>query len=365
MTRSKVSAGDSVQNLQRRAVELQQQIGKQTISEAMKKHPWCIHALLSKLEALGLVAVTPSGARKLVESANGAAVPPSLQAHARTARSKHVAPGPSPRKGEGETADTDPDDQVPTKYWTLGGLSPSSIAGRLLPFAEPAALSIPNLNSTNVKGQALQNHQSHVRLLEYMTGLPPDFSLSGVYRSWATLADFVRERNECRGRRLQGEVLTIDFGTTGIYELRGADASPIIIARHRLTSQEGEYQRAALPHHTCLRQLFINSNWSEVRATISSTAGPSRHHDALLMPRFPVQAVKEPPRLAIKDDEQPACMVEVCAEKPPPASRSSARRATFGKTPVANSTGATKRKLNAGAFLTQLAKQAKRGKQST
>lgn len=295
MGRSKQSAEECVQNLQRRAVELQQKIGKQTVSEAMRRHPWCVHELLSKLEALGLVAVTESGSRKLVEKSGCHAMPPSLQAQARASRQKQAAPGPSPRKGDEMAPDIAPDDQVPTKYWTLDGLSPHSLASRILSVAEPASLSMPNLKSITVKRQSLQNHQVHVRLVEFMTGLPPDFSLSGVYRSWKALSEFVCERNECRGRRLQGATLPVDFDNMGIYEMIGSEGSPTICIRHRFTNQQVDYQRTSLPHHACIRQLFIDSDWSENRAAISSTADPSRQHDVMLLPRFPIQAIKDPP----------------------------------------------------------------------
>jgi hypothetical protein len=296
-----------VANLQRRATELEQKIGMALVMEAMESHAWCIPQLVSKLESLGLVEQQGSGKRVLRQT-EGVQQALSAQAVARQNRKQPSLPAPSPSKHE-EAAmpaeDVDPTDQVPTKYWTLDSLSPHAMATKLLCQAEPTSLSMANLKQITKKGEALMNHQKHMRLLEFVSGLPGDFGLTGVYRSWHRLADLVKQRSLHRGRRCRDVVLPVDFDDFGIYMiLRDPSDCVATIVKHRFTGQQVAFKPADLPPHENIAELYIANNWSELRAAIQSKADPLHSKAVLLITFFPTQVIGDAARdskLAIQD----------------------------------------------------------------
>jgi hypothetical protein len=281
---------------------MQQRLGNKLVIDAMKVHPWSIHELVSKLEALGIVVVNSNGDKKLIEVTSDKPDSRSFQAKARARRKPSAVPAPSPAKGDaqGNSLDIDSDDLVPSKYWTLDGLSITIISQRLLAVAEPATLSVANLKVISKKGQALQNIQNNIRMLEYMTGLPPDFSLTGIYRSWAKVTQLVCERNDSRGRRCRDIQLPINFDTVGIYSME--DQGTFVVVKHLFTEQEEKYDPKELPNHRSMKCLYISSNWSEVRAAISSESDPLQKSDVMLLARFCKHTVvEEKSQLALED----------------------------------------------------------------
>lgn len=331
MPRAVCPAQDQVANLHRRATELEQKIGKNLVLDAMRLHPWVIPQLASSLDSYGIVVKDEQG-RRTVKPSSGDDAPKSFEAAARS-RKKAAFQGPSPSKYEVTEEPLSPEDAIPTKYWTVDSLSPMSVSSKLLSVAEPACLSIANLKSITIKGRALENHQSHHRLLEFLSGLPGDFSLSGVYRSWSKLAALVQERNQLRGRRCRDISLPVDFDSTGLYGLTVMAGKKKLQVHHLYTKETVEFNEDVLPAHHTMDDIFVASNWSELRASLASRSDPMRKGDLLLITYFPNQEVcadqggaittrpigKRP--LAIKDAVADGDGEQVCA----PAKRRSTK----------------------------------------
>ena len=227
-----------VANLQRRATELEQKIAKALVMDAMKLHPWCIQQLVSKLEALDLIEKDGGDGKRIAKQTGGMVQQAlSVQAVARQNRKQASLPAPSPSKHEEAAVpagEVNPADLVPTKYWTLDSLSVHTMAIKLLSVIEPTSLSLANLKHITKRGKALMNHQQHMRLLEFASGLPGDFGLTGVYRSWHRLADLVVQRSMHRGRRCRDVVLPVDFDEFGLLH----DLSrPLGLHRHHREAQ--------------------------------------------------------------------------------------------------------------------------------
>ena len=181
--------------MQRRASEPKHKIDQKLIYDSVKRFPWVTHELVSKLESLDLVATDSNGAKTLVGAPPTSAMtsPVSSQATAEASRGK---------KAKAAFADSvveeciPAEDLVTSKYWTFDGLSPAIVGCKLLSFAEPAILSAANLKAIIIKGKTLWNQHHHIRLVEFMNGLPPDFSISGVCRIMPKLQATVKERSE-------------------------------------------------------------------------------------------------------------------------------------------------------------------------
>lgn len=362
MPRQSTSAAeDVVANLHRRASELEQRIGKNLVAEAMKKQPWVIPKLVSTVESLGLVEKDQSGRRKIKDcggSAGASALAMSFQAAARKSRKQPELPAPSPSKNELDMPPIEGDDMIPTKYWTLDALSPAAVTGNWLCVAEPATLSVANLKQITKKGQSLQNHQSIHRLLEYVSGLPGDFSLTGLYRSWAKLQELILDRNERRGRRCRDLALPVDFDIVGLYSLQyppGAQQATIV---HNFTKERVVFDSRSLPEHESSSDLFVSNNWSELRAAISSKGDPSRREDVLLIKHFPNQEVPaqrlgRTKRLALEDGD--LALTET-PTKPAQQQKQQQKEESISKKRA--------RSASAGGqkFIADLAKKAKKGK---
>lgn len=133
----------------------------------------------------------------------GATTPLSFQA---SAAAKRKQKGEAPTTAD-ETAcegGIGPSGKTPTKFWSLDALPPEAIGQYLLSACEPASLSARSLKDINIKGQAMLNMQRRSHLLEYITGMPSSFTLSGAYRSWSKLHTTVKENNSMRGRPRAG-----------------------------------------------------------------------------------------------------------------------------------------------------------------
>ena len=89
---------------------------------------------------------------------------------------------------------------VPSRYWTLGSLSVNLFIDKVLPSPEPISLSKANLKVLIARGDSVANKASLCKLVEFMTGAPCDFQLSGSMRRRSCLLKFLAESNIDKGR---------------------------------------------------------------------------------------------------------------------------------------------------------------------
>ena len=181
MVRKTCSAAEEVKNLHLRAAEKSQASGKKLVKDCMQAFPYIIGELVLKCEALGVVHTDEKGNKVLVASRIQDAMPKSFQAQAalkRKERSREKAAAAAlGRVDEPSDEDATDDDKIPSKYWTLGGLSTQLLATKVLSVLEPVSCSPGNLKAITKRGQAEDNHTHHMRLAEYASGAPPEFRI--------------------------------------------------------------------------------------------------------------------------------------------------------------------------------------------
>lgn len=182
----------------------------------------------------------------------------------------------------------DPTDRIPTKYWSLDSLSPTPIGQYLLSACEPASMSVRNLKAINIKGQALQN--SRMQVLEQAP------------------SDGQGEERDARQKgagadppiRLHRAVQRLVLALHGVR--RG-----VFVCEAQFHRSEESVQSRRSPPFKGPGCLFIDNNFSELRAALASKRDENRRSEVILFPHFPKQEVIS--MLAIADgrgaDDQP------------------------------------------------------------
>ena len=316
---------DLVANLERRASEGRNRIGKRLVAAALAQHPWVVPDLLAKLESMGVLLMDPEGRAKSVR--------PPTDGEIEQVKMSFQAKAVAKRKAVRETTAASPTDQmsvgngesccggadIPTKYWTIDALTPSSAAAHILCKLEPASMSLANLRAIAVRGRSHENHMHHIRLIEFATGLPPDFGLTGSYRRWTKLFELCEHRSMVRGRRCRDIALPVDYNRNGLYSLRCEEGG--ITVRHNFSHQEVFFRIAELPIHHDFSDIYVSSNWSETRAALTSSTDTLKKSDIILLTRFPEQEVnKNIPKdglLALEDGASNGADQDPSMETPP------------------------------------------------
>lgn len=275
MPRAKIDMELQVRNLNLRATEALHKARKSQIMLAMKNHPHLvIDPLYEKLQSLGL------SAEQLKAPAESAK---SLQALAIDSRKKARTDDANAKKQQLEEEITnagglaDAIDPLPDKADTLDQLSLLTIRDKLLPALGESSLSAANLRSMKDRDHA--SKAGLLRYLEFATGLPPDFSLSGQLKCCIKLGKFCRAMATPRGRRALALTLPAEWGCDGVYEIMGDsfDSDGAVHVRHRFTKEIMKVDKKDLPETPDFASLTIAYNWSETRAALiragSSGAG--------------------------------------------------------------------------------------------
>ena len=188
----------------------------------------------------------------------------------------------------------DPQDKIPTKYWTLGSMSSSLIGQGLLSPADPVTLDRNNLKSINIRGTSEQSHTWHIEIAVFISKMKPDFKLAGKYRSWTALSELFCEAVALTGRRSRDLALPPDWPRHGIWLIQEAKAGPgHILVKHRFDSEKSFIfpLAACPPHDGDEKNLFIRYNFSD--------------HDACIASRTHTQCIADVKLLPIADNLEP------------------------------------------------------------
>ena len=200
------------------------------VLDAMKKHRWICTELVSKCAALGVVRY--EGQKAVVAEASGIAVPRSFVQAAADRRVEmrkqdRAAVNAATAGGQGQLSITDgvvgvapqTADAVPSKYTCLNRLSVTLMGAAVLTPCEPMVFSKSNLRNATPHGRGEDNQILLTQICEFMTGLPPDFSLTGEYAHFSKLTPLVTALNLRRGRRCQRLEFPVDWARDGNYAI--------------------------------------------------------------------------------------------------------------------------------------------------
>ena len=259
---------EEIADLGRREVEAQQRRDKALVLRAMGHYVELAPKLRRHAESIGYdllgaesktveATVAPSASRQLTAQQKRLE---SLKerTHAAAAR---------------EAALPDNADWIPSKYQKLEDFSTTMLRDNILCHIEEHALSKPNLRAMKNKGGPSATKQSLLRILEYVTGCPPDFELSGAMRYWPWFLTCMCFRSKQRGRRGSSLPLPPDWDNSGLLSLSLRKGT--IVAMHNIAKVEVRVPADLAPPFGAFADLRVMYNWSEARALVCSRKQPA------------------------------------------------------------------------------------------
>lgn len=182
-----------------------------------------------------------------------------------------------------------------TPYHRIDACSVSFLMEHILEFCEPGTLSVPNLRRMLTRGKAQANKEVMQKLVEMVTGMSPDTALSGKLADLQNFKAYCKSCHEARGRRGRDLTLPPNWQEDGIYSIAEVRSSGVVV-HHKFTGAVAMIELDKVPPFKCLQDLYINANWSETRATISSTRDEQGQSCVWLISFFGRQVLKNEPR---------------------------------------------------------------------
>lgn len=281
--RKHVTAEEELQNLNRRAAEVDVRMGRRRIQLAMQSCPSCIPHLCKTLDSLGYDDARIAKQEQVADS---------FQTVAAKERTKRV----KEEQEEAANAETaagdsigpiDPSDMVSSTYWKLEAVSYRLLRDRILPAVDDQVLSAANLRTKLDRMGTDRAREESLRILEATAGIR-SLPLVGKFRSWPAVRDFVSARASLRGRRALHLSLPPDWAAQGVFSLEGMDQEQTAaLVKNRYDDRIVQIPSNRLPPFDDFAHLYIESNWSEAMAAVSSTTASGHEQDDMLKNLFP------------------------------------------------------------------------------
>lgn len=187
-----------------------------------------------------------------------------------------------------ERAESDSDcdgDADMAQSWCSTKLTSYSIVllSSVLSHLEPSCLSHHALKAIVRRGQRKESQEALVRIVEFTTGLAPNWSATGAYKKNKVLYEYFTAVHLARGRRAKEMVLPVRWETFGVYSLRTSGKN--IYLAQKWVGEEVEIPAKIVKMlGGGIVDIRIESNWSETQAFLSSPKGPNTHLVMLLLP---------------------------------------------------------------------------------
>lgn len=308
MPRSKLSAEEQVDNLNRRASEALQCLRRRKLELLMKNRPSMIEHLWEKARSLGvtdeLINLAEEGPKQSVQAA-------AVQGRKQRKLEADAAKEEELVEAGGDAGAVLLMDKVPPKAQKLEDLPITAFQTKLLPGLESSVLSAPNLR-TMAKDPKFKGKETLLKMWCYLTGLPHDLALVGGLRCYTQLVSLGCERNETRGRRGTRMTLPPDFdGEDGLYFIVGPGTKQgTIEVQHRFTNCVRVVPAADVPPHKSRSQLYLHNGHSEQLASLASTMNPSNDKQFFLINLFKAQFVDREYTTPTKRQKLGDCKIE-------------------------------------------------------
>lgn len=136
-----------------------------------------------------------------------------------------------------------------------------------------------------------------MRIYEFAKGIPPEtFALTGKYRDLRKVMKHSASRAGMLGRRVQTLHFPPDWPADGIFEVAKDSEfgeNQTIRIRHKFTDEVQTIPPVSAPPFSQPDDLFIDCNWSEIKATLSSLKNPSGSNKLFLCQIFTRICTKE------------------------------------------------------------------------
>ena len=184
---------------------------------------------------------------------------------------------------EGDTQDPEPADEEETdgKFLPRNATSfpnmPHKHLKAILLAIEPVTFSAANMKSLVNRGAREVGRAELLKLLEFCTNVAPGSTVASEHREVVALHAHMQMLNKDVGRRARDLTFTVNWETQGIYRVTMVDDKAACVVTR---SDTNEFVQVAIP--TDVKSLFIDCNWSEVRASVRQQDGYWQQGCALL-----------------------------------------------------------------------------------
>ncbi|CAK9031185.1 Uncharacterized protein SCF082_LOCUS19540 [Durusdinium trenchii] len=269
MPRSKLSAEEQLAELNRRASETAQAIHVKNVQLVLKNHPQLAGALWEKATSLmepALLLAAPA-----VDASAG-------MIRSRQLKGKEVASGVRKMKKAQQASEAVPegfsaDQCFAGNVKTVGDIQIPVLKREVLPRISAVGLSAANVGAVERK----LSKGDIGKIIEFATGVSPDFELVGSHRVKALFGDYLSHEHEVRGGRANQLVLPPDWASAGCYEL-GAESEEGLVVKEK----HGEKKAVLIPWEKLPQRQVEGDKWciienhSETKAQLclSLTRGP-------------------------------------------------------------------------------------------
>ena len=190
--------------------------------------------------------------------------------------------------------------QIPSKYNVIGAFSCSLLCERVLPHLDKVSLSPHNLTAAlKPLRTAEAKQQEALRILEFVSGAAPTFSVKGAMWQWPVFLEHLKSATDSRGRLDKPLQLPVCWSSAGVYQISKVSDDDELLVEHRFT---GVVQKIALSEWDPLPSrdscFSIEDNFSETSAHVVAAGHPSLQR-VPIGGRFTMQTIKK--RKAIMD----------------------------------------------------------------
>ena len=278
-------------NQEIRASEKSLRLKTNAVSLVMRKKPWTVEHIISKLLAIKVLS-TDGRTFTLVEGTDEGKAPDSFVVAAAKVRARTKRPPTEVDGGEDtpvrakksrddDDADTElqaiASDPIPSKYSRIGALGVAMMQEKLLTPMESTIFSPDNCKTLAPYGLGFTKNQMELsKYIEFASGIQPNFPLSGNWADFRNLTPAVQFLNIKRGRRSMRLQFPVDWPSMGEYVPKEHDKKRRMVTVYKVHEQVSEeISTDKLPRFNKLSDLIVNYNWSEKRATLSVKNNPS------------------------------------------------------------------------------------------
>lgn len=293
-------------NLERRAAERQQKLQKKMVLDSMKANPACLPHLVAKLQAINMLVRGTDGE----ETQGSGAVPHSRKMAAIHSRALANADAKSSASMGLEAG------ELPSKCTTIVNWSVQAMTDHILVPCEPVSTSSPNVKKMCRRGSSAGNKAEVAKIVEFSTGLTPDFSPTGDLRKLDRWHAFVQHRHACRGRRTRDLHLPVDWSKQGLLLIMSIEEDVVTI-RHLSTREARTFSLKDMPCPEFPDGLYLEFNWSETRVSVANRRDPELRFCVCVAHAFPNQIVVNAPIVDLPPSQPRGQKRRLALEAPP------------------------------------------------
>jgi hypothetical protein len=269
------TAHQKVERLQKRAHELQTKVLYNKVVAMLNERPDLLPAVEQTLTSLGAHLGGPATVCPEV-------TPSKRKASAEPSCMKALEDKASPAHESGsqeieDSAEGEDDGKFLPKNAASFPTMPVKHIKAILLAIEPVTFSTANMKGMMARGARDVGRAELLKLLEFCTNVAPTSTVAPEHKDVAVLHAYMQVLNKELGRRARDLTFPVNWEAQGIYTVQMLEGKPACAITRNDTKEECQ---VAIPID--VKSVFVDCNWSELRATVRQHDGYWQQSCALL-----------------------------------------------------------------------------------